>query len=135
MSTPDEMLPGGVSTRRSVVLIGLNNDFGQLLESHFREHGWLVDRADNGPNGRSLVHERRSRMVVLQPDLPCESGWLTGAKLRLVKPPPVVIFVVDEADQRARLLAHFLGARVQFREDDTFGGLPLLLPRPQLALP
>jgi hypothetical protein len=63
------------------------------------------------------------------PELPAESGWLTAAKLRLERPETNVVVVVEENDHRGRQFAHFLGARVQLRQDETLAGLTALVAR------
>lgn len=121
---------GADRLRRGVVLIGLNGILHARMQRHFDAHGWHVASAATGPEGRALARRLGADLVVLVPDLPCETGWLTCAKLRYEVPPPVVIVVLDEDDWRGRQRAHFLGARVQLLQDEYLDGLPRRLLRP-----
>jgi len=123
-------ISGAYFPQRSVVLIGVHGALRTRLERHFDEQGWHVATAVAGPEGRAVARRLGADLVVLVPDLPCESGWLTCAKLRYEVPAPAVIVVLDEDDWRGRQRAHFLGARVQLLQDEYLDGVPRRLLRP-----
>src|SRR5438105_4588525 len=62
----------------------------------FRRYGWVVAPAADGPSARRLAASLSADLVVLQADLPEESGWLTCAKMNLGRERPPVVLVTDE---------------------------------------
>lgn len=124
--TPAENMPGNPA----VVLIGLDTALRAQLQRYFTQRHYRVADADTGPEGRQVVRATGAQLIVLTPDLPQESGWVTIAKLRFDHPDAQVVFVVEEHDHRARQYAHFLNARVQLRQDESLAGLTALVARP-----
>jgi CheY-like chemotaxis protein len=76
----------------------------------FRRLGWDVYLARSGPEARRLVRMLEADVVILEAELPDESGWLTCDKLTreplLIK----VILVGDDLSPRRHDLAAFVGA-------------------------
>ena len=98
----------------------------------FRRHGWEVAIAAVGQEVRRLAALHSARLVVLETNLPDESGWLTCAKLNVGGDPATVILVAeDEADCDGEF-AQFAGAaRIVTRDE----GLDPLLEEAGLAMP
>jgi DNA-binding response OmpR family regulator len=122
--------PGETSSvHPTVVLIGLDSTLRARFLRYLSQRQLRVETAATGTEGRQTVRRSGARVVVLLPDLPAESGWLTAAKLRLELPDTHVVVVVEESDLRGRQFAHFLGARVQLRQDESLAGLTALFTR------
>jgi DNA-binding response OmpR family regulator len=76
----------------------------------FRRHGWLFTLAANGPEARRLASSLAADLVVLEADLPGESGWLTCAKLNVGADRQAVVLVTEQEDEQAEEFAQFAGA-------------------------
>jgi DNA-binding NarL/FixJ family response regulator len=66
--------------------------------------------ANSGKELRRLVRALAPAVVVIDTDLPDESGWLTCAKLSREMPGQKVILVGTRASEEERRLAVFVGA-------------------------
>jgi DNA-binding response OmpR family regulator len=93
------------------------------VERSFRQRGWAVFTADSGPQARRLVRRLAPALVVLEANLPGESGWLTSAKLRQDRPASRVVLVSPGPTAFEEDFAAFLGATLVSRPD---GAEPLL---------
>ncbi len=76
----------------------------------FRRHGWAVASAVSGPEARRLASALAADLIVLEADLPGESGWLTCAKLNVGGDRPPVVLVTADEGARAGEFAEFAGA-------------------------
>jgi CheY-like chemotaxis protein len=76
----------------------------------FRRLGWDLYLARSGPEVRRLVRMLEADVVVMDADLPVESGWLTCDKLTREQPLVKVILVSDNLSPRNQELAAFVGA-------------------------
>ena len=91
----------------------------------FRRHGWDVYAVETGPELRRQARRMGPQLVVLQADLPGESGWLSCDKLtREIAGLPVVLVGADPSPRLADF-AHFVGAVALA---DCRDGLAALLP-------
>jgi DNA-binding response OmpR family regulator len=98
----------------------------------FRRHGWKVVPAADGAEARRLAASLGAEQIVLQTDLPEESGWLTCAKLNVGGNSQSVILVAGQEDERDGEFAEFVGAvRIITRED----GVEPLLQEAGLGVP
>lgn len=95
-----------------------------LLARGFRRLGWDVYLARSGPEARRLVRMLEADVVILDADLPEESGWLTCDKLTREQPLTRVILVSDNLSPRNRELAVFVGAGALVPADE--GMAPLI---------
>jgi CheY-like chemotaxis protein len=59
----------------------------------------------------------RPNVILLDVDLPDESGWQTAAKILLGQPAPRVLLLANEADDRLDERARALGAMAVVRRD------------------
>jgi DNA-binding response OmpR family regulator len=75
-----------------------------------RRRGWDVYAARHGPEARRLARMIGADLVLLDTELPGESGWLTCAKLAGELPLVPVILVAADPDDRSRRFASFVGA-------------------------
>jgi DNA-binding response OmpR family regulator len=99
----------------------------------FRRHGWDVYPARNGPEVRRLARMLEPQLVVLQADLPEESGWLTCDKLTGESPTCKVVLVVSDLAPVHAAFASFVGASACVDRGD--GAAALLARVREPALP
>jgi DNA-binding response OmpR family regulator len=93
------------------------------VERSFRQRGWAVFTAESGPKARRLAQRLDPALVVLEVDLPGESGWLTAAKLQQERPGSRVVLVSAEPTAFEENFAAFVGASLASRRA---GAAPLL---------
>jgi DNA-binding response OmpR family regulator len=92
----------------------------------FRRHGWDVYPAQTGPQVRRLTRMLQPELVVMQADLPGESGWLTCDKLTGEFPAIKVVLVAADLTPLRADFADFVGADALVSRLD---GAAALLPR------
>jgi DNA-binding NtrC family response regulator len=93
--------------RRHVVIAHSDPNYTSGVSRAFRRHGWAVATVADGPSARCLARSLSADLVVLQTELPVESGWLTCAKMHLAGEATPVVLVGDEPDPQ---FADFAGA-------------------------
>src|SRR5262249_12017984 len=76
----------------------------------FRRLGWDVYRVKSGPEVRRLVPMLAADLVILDAELPDESGWLTCDKLTGERERIEVILVTSEPGPLNHAMASFVGA-------------------------
>jgi DNA-binding response OmpR family regulator len=103
--------------RPHAVIAHSNPAYVGSVERVFRQHGWAVMTAADGPQARRLASLFAPNLVVLEADLPGESGWLTCAKLRLGDRTPVIL-VAEDRDERDEEFAAFAGATRLVTQDE-----------------
>jgi DNA-binding response OmpR family regulator len=106
-----------------LVLAGGLHGYAAAAGRALRRQGWDVYTARNGPEARRLARLLGADLVILDAELPGESGWLTCAKL-VGELPLLPVVLVSTGDGRARRLAAFVGASEIVRRD---AGMPALL--------
>jgi two-component system alkaline phosphatase synthesis response regulator PhoP len=89
----------------------------------FRRLGWDVYVARSGPEARRLVRMLEADVVILDAELPQESGWLTCDKLKREQPLVQVILVSDNLSPRNHELAAFVGASALVSRTDSLAPL------------
>jgi DNA-binding response OmpR family regulator len=89
----------------------------------FRQLGWDVYQAATGPEARELARVFRAQVVVLDADLPEESGWLTCAKLLEERPGVKVLLVSANPKPRDHEFRAFVGAAGLFPRSAGVGPL------------
>jgi DNA-binding response OmpR family regulator len=94
-----------------------------LIGRHFRRHGWETRHAADGAEARRLALLLAPDLVVLDADLPGESGWLTCAKLHLQRPDQKIVLISAECSEEKRQLSVFVGAAALVQRE----GPPLIL--------
>ncbi|MBM4070644.1 MAG: response regulator [Planctomycetes bacterium] len=95
---------------RPLLLLGYGDSaYAAQVSRQFRRHGWEVRQASCGARVRELCPDLAPEVVILDVDLPGESGWLTAAKLRLERPGQRIVLVGDRSTPADESLAHFLG--------------------------
>ena len=95
-----------------LILAHPNTAYQTLLARAFRRQSWDVYLARSGPEARRLARMLEADVVILDADLPDESGWLTCDKLTREQPLARVILVSDNLSPRNQELSVFVGASV-----------------------
>jgi len=117
--------------RPHVVIAHSDANYTSGVARTFRRYGWMVARAADGPSARRLAASLSADLVVLQANLPEESGWLTCAKMSLDSARPAIVLVADEADCEGAF-ADFAGASRLVTRDQ---GCEPLLEEAGIAMP
>jgi DNA-binding response OmpR family regulator len=99
-----------IPRRPRLVLAYADSAYASLCARHFRRLGWEVHLASSGPDARRLVACSEPHVVVLDTQLPEESGWLTCAKLTVGAAPLRVIMVASELTENNLQKARDAGA-------------------------
>jgi len=86
---------------------------------YFRRQGWEVHLIPSGVDTRRLVLDSPPRVVILDTELPDESGWLTAAKILLDRPEQVVFLVGRERTDANERFASFVGAAGFLARDES----------------
>jgi DNA-binding response OmpR family regulator len=84
----------------------------------FRRQGWDVYPTHGGPEARRLARMLDADLVILEADLPDESGYLTCAKLIQERPGRTVVLVSEDPSSRNGERAVFVGAAGLVRPQD-----------------
>src|SRR5947208_16969039 len=77
---------------------------------YFRRLGWEVHMSASGNEAQRLACELAPSVVVLDADLPDESGWLSSAKITLAHPEEKVILLTSDLQDETRRRADTVGA-------------------------
>jgi DNA-binding response OmpR family regulator len=98
------------SIRPRMVVAYADSVHAALSARHFRRLGWEVHLASSGPDARQLTRNLGPEVVILDTQLPDESGWLTCAKLMLGEGAQKVVLVSPDATDEEQRLADAVGA-------------------------
>ena len=97
----------------------------------FRRLGWEVHMVASGAEAQRLAVELMPQVIVLDVDLPDETGWLSAAKIRIAPPEQRVILLVGHVDEQLRERAQSLGvAGIVCRGDGPEALAPLAIDQP-----
>jgi DNA-binding response OmpR family regulator len=118
------MLEASPAYPPSLLVAHADPEYASAVARDFRRLGWDTCTARTGPEVRRLARLLGTDLVVLDTDLPDESGWLTCAKLVQELPRIKVVLVTDAVDARREQFAAFVGARALVACD---AGVPALL--------
>ena len=117
---------GGCATQKAPrVVFGGGPAFADRLADQFRLLGWDICTAATADELHRKVLRKNPAAVVLPAATSCESGFLTAAKLRLLKPRLRVV-LVGEPSGAARRLAGFVGAAFATEDDAADAVLKLI---------
>jgi CheY-like chemotaxis protein len=96
--------------RPCLVLAHADEDYALRASSSFRRMGWDVYCADNGAEARGLARALSPNLVILDTQLPDESGWLTCDKLTRELPRLKVLLLGTAPRSENANFAEFVGA-------------------------
>ena len=100
--------------------------------TRLRRLGWDVYQAGDGPEARRLAQMLDAELVVIDVNLPDESGWLTSAKLAHERPGQRIV-LMGEAGEKNQERARFVGANAIVPCHDTLAALVAQSGRPRAA--
>jgi CheY-like chemotaxis protein len=100
----------------------------------FRRLGWEVHMVASGALVQRLAIELMPDAIVIDVDLPDESGWLSAAKILLVQPSQRIILLADSFDANERERARSLGVVGMVRREDGMGDLTALVVNRQVSV-
>ncbi len=121
--------------RPCLILAHADPSYAAQVMRTFRRQGWDVYAAHNGPEVRRLARMLQPQLVVMQADLPEESGWLTCDKLTRELPSVRVVLVAADPAPRHAEFAAFVGACALVDRKDGMAALLVHLREPALPLP
>lgn len=97
-------------TSRPRLLLGYSDSaHAARCVRQFRRLGWEVHMVASGAEAQRLAYELVPHLVVLDIDLPDESGWLSAAKILLLQPAQRIVLIATDADPRHQDRAAALG--------------------------
>jgi CheY-like chemotaxis protein len=102
--------PENASVRPCVIIAHTDPGYAARAARAFRRLGWDDHAAADGPQVRRLARMLDAWTVVLDVDLPGETGWLTCEKLRRERAHTRVLLVGSDPTPRDQRLATFVGA-------------------------
>ena len=97
-------------TRPRMVLAHADRAYAASVDRHFRRLGWEVRVAATADEARWLASQLAPAAVVLDADLPGQTGWLICESLTSEQPGLRVILVAPEVDRRRTRFAALVGA-------------------------
>ncbi len=104
--------------RPQIVIAHSDTAYVLSMARAFRRHGWGVALAAVGQEARRLAELLSASLVVLETDLPGESGGLTCAKLQVGNGSQPVVLVAGCEEERDTDFAEFAGAcRIVTRDE------------------
>jgi CheY-like chemotaxis protein len=76
---------------------------------YFRRLGWEVHMVASGAEAQRLAGELMPQVVVLDVNLPDETGWLSAAKIRIAPPDQRIVLLAEHVDPQDCQRAESLG--------------------------
>ncbi len=107
-----------MNDRPCLILGYVKSEFASRWGRYFRRQGWEVHLAANADEARRLASVLEPRAVVLDVEMPDESGWLAAAKLTREQPDVKVLLVGSRAPKRTTDIADVGAAAWLDRDDD-----------------
>jgi DNA-binding response OmpR family regulator len=104
--------------RPSLILAHADPLYAALIRQIFLRLHWDVYTVASGIEVRELAAEMFPSLVILDAELPQESGWLTCAKLRQEQPDVKVVLLVDQVNLSSHAFGYFAGASALVLRDD-----------------
>jgi DNA-binding response OmpR family regulator len=104
--------------RPSLILAHADPLYTALIRQIFLRLGWDVYTVASGIEVRELAAELSPSLVILDAELPEESGWLTCAKLKQEQPDLKVVLLVDQVNLSSHAFGYFAGASALVLRDD-----------------
>jgi|SRR5581483_10086628 len=96
--------------RPRVVFAYVDSAHAALCGRLLRRQGWELHLATSGEQAHQLVHAIDPQVVVLDTNLPDESGWLTCSKIRLEDQERRIVLLAADRDAQTIKQQEFVGA-------------------------
>lgn len=106
-----------MNDRPCLILGYVQSEFASRWGRFFRRQGWEVHLAANSCEARRLTHVLEPAAVVLDVEMPDETGWLASAKLTREIPGVPVLLVGSRSPKRFSEIAE-VGATAWIARDD-----------------
>lgn len=94
--------------RPRLLLVYSDSAYASQAGRYFRRLGWEVRMAPRSCDARKQVAEFQPNYVVIDVDMPNESGWLTAAKMTLSATPARIIMQTPTRFEQDPRMAQFL---------------------------
>jgi DNA-binding response OmpR family regulator len=118
-----------MNNRPCLVLGYVESEFASRWGRFFRRQGWEVHLAANAGEARRLTHSLAPTAVVLDVEMPDETGWLAAAKLTQESPDVKLLLVGSRAPKRTTDVAEVGASAWLGRDDDPELALEQLMGR------
>ncbi len=93
-----------------IVIAHSDAEYVTDVQEALQLRGCAVHAARSGEQARELARRYRAVLVVLDSEMPLESGWLTADKLARENPRARIVVVTPELTDKDRELASFVQA-------------------------
>ena len=104
---------------RDRVVVALNDTvFAAWIARRLRRLGWGIHLARSAGEVRQLTNEFSPQVVVLETQLPDESGWLTCEKILRDDSTVKVVLVASQWERSGQDFAEFVGAAALISQED-----------------
>ncbi len=104
---------------RERVVVALNDTvFASWIARHVRRLGWGVHLTQSGSDARRLCQAHSPQVVVLDTQLPDQSGWLTCEKILRDDPTIKVILFASHSEPNENAFADFVGPARLIRQNE-----------------
>ena len=120
-------------SRPRMLLAYADSAFASQCVRIFRRLGWEVHMAAGAAEVQRLVDQYAPAVVVLDVDLPEESGWLTSAKLTLTHPELRIVLLASDRSATLADRAAVVGAAGTVARADGVQALVQAVYGPNLA--
>jgi DNA-binding response OmpR family regulator len=107
-----------------VVIGHRDKDYATRIGRQLAEIGWEGVTVDCAAKARVLARAERTVALLLDVDLPDESGWLTCDKVTRERPELCVVLLSNDTSAEDHRFATFVGARALVRPSCDEGFLP-----------
>src|SRR5262245_34122065 len=104
--------------RPCLVLAHADPLYTALVRQIFLRLRWNVHVTASAAKARELTADLGPSLVILDTDLPDESGWLTCAKLTQDQPDLHVVLVSDHVGPSSHAFAYYVGAAALVARND-----------------
>ncbi len=99
-----------MNARPRLLLAYADSDHAVRCGRQFRRRGWEVHLASTAAEASRLVERVEPDLIVLDTELPDESGWLLCAKLGLDAPKKMIVLVGPRVTPELERRGKFVGA-------------------------
>jgi DNA-binding response OmpR family regulator len=96
--------------RPKVLLVDDDEMLMEVMSAALEQQGYEFEAARTAAEALSKAYRIRPCLVLLDINLPDQSGYLVAAKLKLTKPTPKIIFVTAQPGGQSDRLASFVRA-------------------------
>lgn len=92
-----------------ILIVDDSPELGESLQLYLSRQGFEVDVAHNGAEGRALIDKRKADLILLDVNLPDESGFDIARDIRRISAIPIIM-LTGRKDEVDRIVGLDLGA-------------------------